>query len=248
MSTVSIVTITQLSRAKCLANLLEIILSQTYHNIIEWVIVEGSKSQADADQNKKQIMDMTAHTPFKIVYVEYSGNALSDLRNSGNIQCKGDIIVCMDDDDYYPPNRVMHAVKMLEGSPKLIAGCSAAYMYDYYTQSLYKFKPFGPNHSTNNCMAYKRKYLETHSHQSGLTHGEESSFTNRFSEPMVQLSPAKCIIISSHDDNTFDKRPMCIKPSPMLKKIDKDITEYIPDEIFSKMKALFTPPSPSPPL
>ena len=61
---------------------------------------------------------------------------------------------------------------------------------------------------------------------------------------MVQLSPAKCIIISSHDDNTFDKRPMCIKPGPMLKKIDKDITEYIPDEIFSKMKALFTPPSP----
>jgi len=243
MSTVSIVTITQLSRAKCLANLLEIILSQTYHNIIEWVIVEGSKSQADADQNKKQMMEMSAHTSIKIVYVEYSGNALSDLRNSGNTKCKGDIIVCMDDDDYYPPSRVMHAVKMLEGSPKLIAGCSDAYMYDYNTQFLYKFKPFGPNHSTNNCMAYKREYLKTHAHQSGLSHAEEASFTNGFSEPMVQLSPAKCIIISSHNDNTFDKRQLCVKASPMLKKTDKKITEYIPEKIFSKMNGLFIHPS-----
>ena len=50
----------------------------------------------------------------KIIYIEYSGKALSDLRNIGNNKCSGDIIVCMDDDDYYPVERVSHAVDALK--------------------------------------------------------------------------------------------------------------------------------------
>ena len=53
-TTVSLLTITQRSRNKCLKNLLEFINKQTYQHIIEWVIVEGSKTQKDAEENKKE--------------------------------------------------------------------------------------------------------------------------------------------------------------------------------------------------
>ena len=55
-TTVSLLTITQRSRNKCLKNLLEFINKQTYQDIIEWVIVEGSKTQKEAEENKEYII------------------------------------------------------------------------------------------------------------------------------------------------------------------------------------------------
>ena len=160
ITTVSLLTITQRSRNKCLKNLLEFILYQTYKDIVEWIIVEGSKREKDAEENKEFIMnEIMNKTHFPVKYIEYEeGSKLSDLRNRGNDSCKGDIIICMDDDDYYPPKRVETAVAKLNNSTKQIAGCSYAYMYHYNLNKLYKFKSFGKNHSTNNCFAYKNSW------------------------------------------------------------------------------------------
>ena len=250
--TVSIITITQLNRFNCLLNLYELIKLQIYTNITEWVIVEGSSSKKDGEKNKENINTllkthynlMCIHSQIKIVYVEYTGLPLSDLRNIGNNKCSGNIIVCMDDDDYYPPERVSHAVKSLNNSPYLIAGCSDIYMYEYFMGKLYKFKGFHRNHSTNNCMAFKREYLQNHKHAEGLKMAEELSFTNNFTEPMVQLIPQKCIIVSSHNINTYNKRALCVGGStglnPYLYEVNKHpITNYIPSEIFKKMKTIF---------
>jgi len=244
----SIITVNQLIRHECLKNLYELIKLQTYKNIIEWVIVEGSKTKEDAEKNKIYIIELiNKHNNLNnmnIVYIEYTGKKLSDLRNLGNNTCKGDIIVCMDDDDYYPIDRVLHAVESLEKSPALIAGCSDIYLYEYFMGKLYKFKSFHEKHSTNNCMAFKREYLRNHAHQSGLDMSEEKSFTNNYIEPMVQLVSKKCIIVSSHDFNTFNKREICIGGSyginPTLYEVtDHPITSYIPPTIFNTMKNLF---------
>jgi glycosyltransferase involved in cell wall biosynthesis len=250
--TVSIVTVTQYSRRHCLANLVGLIKAQIYENIIEWVVVEGSSNAADAEQNAKlideQINTMELY-PRNIVYIPFRPDQeyarLSDLRNLGNKACIGDIIVCMDDDDYYPPTRVSHAVYMLMNSTALIAGCSKAYIYFYLTHQLFQFQGFGKNHSTNNCMAYKREYLEQHAHKSGLDKAEESSFTNYFSVPMVQLDPLKCIVISGHGDNTVDKSWMCDESSPPGKNRmvyvfePEEILDLIPGPIFKKMQKMF---------
>ena len=249
----SIITINQLVRSDCLLNLYELIKLQTYKNIVEWVIVEGSKTKEDADKNKENITKLiNIHesnksnivSNMKIIYVEYTGKALSDLRNIGNNKCIGDIIVCMDDDDYYPPERVSHAVESLQNSGALIAGCSDIYLYEYFMEKLYKFKGFHAKHSTNNCMAFKKEYLKNHAHDSGLIMSEEKSFTNDFTEPMVQLDSKKCIIVSSHNFNTFNKREICIGGSyginPTLYEVtDHPITSYIPPMIYNRMKSLF---------
>ena len=93
-------------------------MKQTYlYSIIEWVIVEGSQSRKDAEESCRNlsgfIAEIQPNSHFNIVYIEYSGHKLGGLRNLGNENCNGDIIVCMDDDDYYPPTRVEEVVTKL---------------------------------------------------------------------------------------------------------------------------------------
>jgi len=235
--TVSLLTVTQYSRRDCLANLLMLIQQQVYKNIVEWVIVEGTPDKEDSIKNAEIISKMKSDIPINFI-PWCAGQSLSDLRNRGNAACHGDIIVCMDDDDYYPPTRVSHAVHRLQHSPALIAGCSKAYIYFYHTGQFFQFKSFGKGHSTNNCLAYKRAYLENHQHLSGLAKGEESSFTNGFTEEMVQLDPMKTIVISGHGTNTVDKS--LISPQMMSELNAKAlILEYIPLPILLKMEKIF---------
>lgn len=241
---VSIITVTQLSRFKCLLNLAFLIKLQDYSNIIEWIIVEGTPSRMDAAHNKINILSHLSEFHIPVKYIEYEPTRfLSDLRNVGNDAATGDIIVVMDDDDYYPPCRVSHAVHRLQESGCHIAGTSGIYMYDYGLRKLLKFHGFGPNHATNNTMAYTRLYLEHNRHDAGLTHAEERSFTRGFQNSMVQLDADKCIIVSSHDFNTYCKKRFalgCLDGTyKTLALVNKPITDFIPKHIYDTMRTFF---------
>jgi len=211
---VSIVTVTQLKRKETILVLVDLIKQQTYKNITQWVIVEGSPLEADGLLNADLMCLDLQNDLIKIDYIPWSGKKLGELRNMGNRKCTGDITVCMDDDDYYPPTRVEHAVKALTDSKFLLAGCSEKYLYDYHLERLYKFKSFGPYHSTNDCMAWKREFIKDDlsrgHHDPTACNAEEASFTKKFSEPMVQLDPFQTIVGNSHDMNTFDKKEICV--------------------------------------
>jgi len=245
--TVSILTITQNVRFECLKILYLMIQSQTYKEINEWVIVEGSKTKSDAESNKIKIKEfineIKNEVSFKINYIEYTGKKLGGLRNIGNSACTSDIIVCLDDDDYYPPERVQSAVETLNNSKCLIAGVSDVYLYDFFMDRLFKFNGFLEYHSTNNCMAYKKEYLLTHKHDNEIEVGEERSFTFEFTTPLVKLDSRKCIIAISHNFNTFNKRELCLggvlKTISTLNEIKEPITNYISEDIFIKMKKLY---------
>jgi glycosyltransferase involved in cell wall biosynthesis len=247
-TTVSIITVSQYSRMECLRNLSDLIKLQLYENILEWVIVEGSPTKIDAFVSAQNVeaIRLSAKFKFPIVYIPYADDEnvkLSDLRNTGNATCKGDIIVCMDDDDYYPPTRISHAVYKLNKSSALIAGCSKAHIYFFLTNHFFQFASLGQGHSTNNCMAYKRAYLKNHAHTPHLSRAEESSFTNDFSEPMVQLDPMKTIVISGHSTNTVDKTFICqnLAIHKMVTQLDaaKEILDYIPLPILLRMEKIF---------
>jgi len=242
LPTVSIVTISQFKRFNCLQILCDLIRDQTYTNIIEWVIVEGSKDDDDASKNADAIKSLNSKIP--ISYIEYNNpTKLGELRNRGNNACKGDITVVMDDDDYYPSERVAHAVSKLSSTKAEIAGCSAMYVYDYFLEGLYKFNEFGQNHSTNNCMAWKKEYLKKNKHDPEKESGEESSFTFGFKEPMVQLDPEKTIVVSSHDSNTYNKRELLVGGTHRINSTVNQImlppTQFIKEPYFSRLKNIF---------
>lgn len=244
---VTMITITQLKRFNCLKILFMMIQKQTYQNIYEWVIVEGSQNKEDSLQNKQNIKtfieEIKPLVNFKINYIEYSGLKLGGLRNIGNTAATGDIIVCLDDDDYYPPERITSAVDALNSSKFLIGGVSDVYLYDFFMDKLFKFKGFMEYHSTNNCMAYKREYLITHKHDPEIEVGEERSFTLEFKTPLVKIDSRKTIIAISHNFNTFNKRELCLggtlKTLNTLTLIEEPITNYIDPTIYKKMKELY---------
>ena len=79
--------------------------NQTYpRNRMEWIII---------DDGTDKIEDIVSHIPY-IKYFKYDEKmTLGKKRNLLNKKATGDIIVYMDDDDYYPPERVSHAVTTL---------------------------------------------------------------------------------------------------------------------------------------
>jgi hypothetical protein len=263
-TTVSIVTITQIKRQETIAVCAEHINNQTYKHIIEWVIVEGSKSLEDCLENEKYIKTLKCNIP--IIYIPgyhlengikvYNGNELGELRNISNRNSKGGIIVCFDDDDIYPKTRVEHCVSMLNNSKAEIAGCSGKYLYDYCLQKLFKFKSFGPYHSTNDCFAYKRSYLENNSYDPTKDMAEEASFTKQFANQMIQLDAKHTIIGSSHSQNTFNKKEICItsclwmNPAnpgegymyPQTEHTNEVVTDIIHPEIVEKYNKIFNKP------
>ncbi len=254
VKTVSIITITQHKRFNCLKVLFEMIKRQNYKNIIEWVIVEGSSTEKEALLNKEliknQFENMKSQVNFGYNYIEYSGQKLGGLRNIGNKACIGDIIVCLDDDDYYPPERISEAVEKLSNSKCLIGGVSDVYLYDFFINKLYKFKGFMEFHSTNNCMAYKKEYLIENKHDPEIQVGEERSFTKEFTNPLVKLDSRKTIIAISHNFNTFNKRELCLGGTlgtlSTLVEIKEPITNYITPDIFNMMKKIYLKEESSP--
>lgn len=148
-------------------------------------------------------------------------------RNFLNDNASGEIMVCMDDDDYFPPFRVEHAVTELMKTEKLIAGCSGIFIYYVDLNIFIKNGPFNQNHVLNGTMAYKREYLKLNRYDDKVESGEEPSFTNRFTNPAIQLDPMKTLLLISHTKNTFDKKKLLM---PGVRTSNMPLSTFIADE------------------
>ena len=238
MTKVSIVTISQHTRFTVLELCLQHILAQTVQPF-EWVIVDGSKTEEDAKIHGTNIATLVA--PFTIHYIPYLDETkLGGLRNRGNVACKGDIIVCMDDDDYYPTNRIQHVLEQFKRYPTYqIAGCSNVLLYDYSLHRLYQCIGFHANHGTNNTFAWRANYIKNHTHDPSKSNAEEASFTNEFTEKIIPLDPKSTVIVSSHTANTFDKRSL-IQNNPRFKLIPHPaVFAIMPEHIYKQYDEYF---------
>jgi len=177
---------------------------------MEWIII---------DDGTDKIGDLVQHIPQVKYFALEKKLLLGKKRNLMHEKTKGDIIVYMDDDDYYPPDRVSHAVERLMKTPNaLCAGSSEIYIYFKHIQKMYQFGPYGPNHSTAGTFAFKRKLLKLTSYEDGAALAEEKHFLKNYTIPFVQLDPLKAILVFSHDHNTFDKRRLLENMNNMFTK------------------------------
>lgn len=134
---------------------------------------------------------------------------LGQKRNFLNDKATGEITVVFDDDDYYPPTRISHAVERLQTSGKPLASSTLLFMWFPNTEgdsSLYLLGPYGDNHSCNGAMAYTKDYLKTARYDDSKTQGEEPAFTNNFRNDMVQLDPLYTMCAIAHHQNTVAKK------------------------------------------
>ena len=124
----------------------------------------------------------------------------------------------MDDDDYYPPERVRHAVETLQKSPTaLCAGSSAMFIFFKHVNRMVQFGPYGPNHATAATFAFKRDLLKITRFDEKSSVAEEKKFLKDYTIPFVQLEPKKSILVFSHEQNSFDKRELLMQgPNPRM--------------------------------
>jgi hypothetical protein len=147
----------------------------------------------------------------------------------------------MDDDDYYPPERVSHSVEMLLKDDKVMCGgTSEIYLYFKTMNKMIQAGPYGPNHATAGTFAFKTKLLEDTKYNDTAALAEEREFLKGYTVPFVQFDPLKTILVFSHEHNTFDKREMFKTSHPdYFKESPKTVDMFIRQTHESPIKKFF---------
>lgn len=240
-NSISIVTVTQLYRFETFKLLLDMITRQTYKNIKEWIIVEGSRTPDEANCNKvllTEFFESNKDKNINFVYVPStysaeSNNKIGALRNRGDKLATGDIIIRMDDDDYYFPKYFEHCVSKLRNSDKLLACATNIYLYDIMIGKVFK------SNITPIVLAYKRNYILDHSCDETINSDEDETFTNKYTEPMETLMADNTVVKIIHASNTFFKKVLTLAASVtsinQITKLEDETIKYLLPKEFNDM-------------
>jgi len=195
---------------------------QTYpKNRMEWIII---------DDGTDKIEDLVKDIP-QVKYFKYDEKMnLGKKRNLMHEKAKGEFIIYMDDDDYYPPERVAHAVETLQKNPQaMVAGSSEMYIYFKHINKMYQFGPYGPNHATAATFAFRREYLKHANYEDGAALAEERHFLKGYTTPFVQMDSMKTILVFSHIHNSFDKKKLLEEqgPNPFVNESTKTVEDFV---------------------
>jgi len=211
------------NRRPFIENMLRCFRNQDYpKNRMEWIIVD------DGTDKIKDLIDKANIPQIKYFSIDKK-MTLGAKRNLMHKHVKGTIIVYMDDDDYYPPDRVSHAVERLESNKTaMCAGASEIYIYFKSLNRMVQCGPYGPNHATAGTFAFRTELLKSTQYEDEAALAEERAFLKEYTVPFVQLDPLKTILVFSHEHNTFDKRKMLDNPHPdYLKTSNKTVDTFI---------------------
>ncbi len=178
---------------------------QTYpKDRIEWIII---------DDGTDPIGDIVSHIP-QVKYFYYEQKMLlGKKRNLMHTKCSGDIIIYMDDDDYYPVERISHAVETLQKNPSyLIAGSSEMHVYFDSMNKIFQCGPYKQYHSTAATFAFRKELLLQTKYDDENALAEENQFTKGYTIPLIQLDTTKSILVFSHKHNSLNKEKLLENP------------------------------------
>lgn len=153
-------------------------------------------------------------------------------RNRLNVEARGEICVCWDDDDYYPPDRVRTAVTRLRSMLKQgiqVVGSSELILYFTDRREFWSIGPFAQNHCTNGTMAYWTVYGKTHQYDETVDKAEEASFMDGWKTRVYQLVPRDTMLVICHAANTHDKRTLFDKmgSNPTFRKVESKMQNIV---------------------
>jgi glycosyltransferase involved in cell wall biosynthesis len=222
------------NRRKFLPAMIECYKAQTYPaKNMEWIILD------DGTDCVKDVFDKFAADIPNLRYIRLDEKKLIGAkRNILNAEAKGDIMVAMDDDDYYHVDRVHHVVQKFQQNPTTdLAGSSELYMFYTDIKVIYKLGPYNDKHATNGTLAYRKSYGKTRLYDETVTHAEERSFLENYRNPMIQLDPFKVMLVISHSENTFDKKKMREGQNPFVNKTSLKMNYFIKSSALRKFYA-----------
>jgi glycosyltransferase involved in cell wall biosynthesis len=201
---------------------------QTYpKDRIEWIII---------DDGTDPIEDLIKDIP-QVKYFYYDEKMLlGKKRNLMHTKCSGDIIIYMDDDDYYPPERISHAVETLQKNPQfLIAGSSEMHIYFDSKNTMYQCGPYKQYHSTAATFAFRKELLSQTNYDDNIALAEEHKFTKGYTIPLIQLDSLKSILVFSHKHNSLNKEKLLENPEQTKTILSPyNVNDFIKDPILKQ--------------
>lgn len=171
-----------------------------------------------ADKRELIILDDSEHSNEDLIAMMVDGGlqnvryihskerlALGKKRNMLNEMAQGEYIICFDDDDYYPPNKISYQVGEMQRNRALFSGCDQIYIWYSHLDKIYLTHSFGANHALNGTFGLHKNLLKKHRYEDEAMLSEETAFLKGFRTPVLQIDPAKAIVCISHSSNTYDK-------------------------------------------
>lgn len=194
---VSILVATQ-DRPQFIPQLLRHIRAQTYPQERLEIVVGDDGRQSSGHMWPRGTKILRYQTPVRL------GKKRNDLKRAA----RGEFLVTMDDDDYYFPRYVEHAVEVLSRPDSVgIAALDTAYVFYPIRWSLEVSGPWRdawPGAS----FCYTQEYARRHQFHTAATSGEEWLFTDWHRIIPDKLDPEQTMIVTSHKGNCSNKNSL----------------------------------------
>jgi glycosyltransferase involved in cell wall biosynthesis len=172
-------------------------------NKIEWIILDDSPEESRALMRKKLPMDSRVK-----YYTTKRIDCIGRKRNKVNSLAKGDIIVHMDDDDYYPPDSIINRVSSLLTYDKQCVGSHQVSCINVLDDTSFKTSG-GPKDNTvvtaEASLAYYRSFWEMGKFDENCTHEECKLFLRDRVKEYIDLDGAFTMIAITHSTNMSDR-------------------------------------------
>lgn len=201
-------------------------------NRMEWIILDdGTDKVGDIFEEARVKFGL----PIRYIAVEDGvklpiGAKRNRLNELTDPRCE--IVVPLDDDDYYPPSRIKKAVTKLRSVKNKqvpVVGCSRINLFFSDRNEIWSIGPYAQNHCTNGTMAYWRSYFDSNRYEDHAEKAEEKHFLRGFTTPVLQLNPDETMLVICHADNTYDKRNLLKQKNPLLKRTTLTLKTLIKD-------------------
>lgn len=179
-------------------------------NKIEWIIVEDGE---------ETIEDLIPKDDTRIRFFKLKGkNTIGFKRNFCIEKASNSVIVCMDDDDYYPPNSVANRVTHLLNNPsKNVVTCTTigCFHINKYISMInvppHQF-PF-ENRISEASMAFKKSFWKKRKFNNQSRCSEATHFLSNRIDECLEISWDDIIVSLLHSSNTSDKITVTDKPN-----------------------------------
>ena len=169
----------------------------------------------------------------EIKYFNLPNMFIGEKRNFLCDKANGDIIIFMDDDDFYPIDRVSKSVEKLKIYD--VVGSSEIYVYYVDLDEIYKYGPFSNNHATCGTLGFTKKFYEKHKFKNNDYKSEEAFFLDNFSIKIGQINSLSAILCIGHLSNTVDKHKFVKNKYKTNLKLDDIVKSEIDINFYKKI-------------
>ena len=224
------------NRNKFLPYLIYMFNYQTYPaNRRELIILDDSDCTDASLINQEVVSQHNKDNNIKYIYSSERiplGKKRNMLNKLSKENKETEYIVCFDDDDYYPPERIRTSIQKLRGTRSILCGSSLLHIYYVDIKKIYSLGPFGPRHGTAGTFAYHISLLENYNYDESAEKSEERFFLKDYTAPLVQIDAKKTMLCIAHSSNTCEKRT--VLQNNNIKVSNLKLKDFVKDKFLLK--------------